>query len=145
MINKKNRGQYILTVVGFILFVAGIVLAMFFSKSEGIMRTFPFICLGIGAGFCGGGLGSVIRSRQMLKDPQLAKKIDIDAKDERNIAIANKAKAVAYNFTVLIFSALIMFLSLVQVETYIIFIFIGAYLVIIFLHIFFLIKYHKEM
>lgn len=145
MNNKKNIGQYVLTVVGFILFVTGIVLIIFFSESEGIMKAFPFICLGIGAGLCGGGLGAVIRRRQMLKDPQLAKKIDIDTKDERNIAIANKAKAVAYNFTLLIFAVLIMFLSLVQVETYITLIFVGAYLMIIFLNIYFLMKYHKEM
>lgn len=145
MINKKTKGQYILTIVGFILFVTGIVLVILFSESQGIMRTLPFICLGIGAGFCGGGLGSIIKSRQILKDPQLAKKIEIDTKDERNITIANKAKAAAYNFTLLIFAALVMFLSLVQVEAYITLIFVGAYVVIISLNIYFLIKYHKEM
>lgn len=145
MINKKAKGQYILTAVGFILFVAGLVLVILFSKSQGILRPLPFICLGIGAGLCGGGLGGIIKGRQLAKDPQLAKKIEIDTKDERNIAIANKAKAAAYNFTLFIFAALILFLSLVQAEAYITLVFVGAYVVAIALYLYFLIKYHKEM
>lgn len=145
MIDKKIRGHYILAAVGVILFIAGIVLVILFSESRGIMKTLPSICLGIGAGFCGGGFSGVIRCRQMQKNPQLAKQAEIDTKDERNIAIANKAKAATYNFTLIIFAALILFLALVQAETYITLVFVGAYLLIIFLHIYFLTRYHKEM
>jgi len=145
MINKKVKGQCILAAVGFVLFVTGIVLVILFSESQGVMKTLPFICLGIGAGFCGGGLGGVISYRKMKKNPGLAKQKEIDTKDERNIAITNKAKAMAYNLTLLIFAVLIMFLAVIQVETYITLVFTGAYLVVIFLYIYFFNKYYKEM
>ena len=51
----------------------------------------------------------------------------------------------AYNLTLIIFAVLIMFLAVVQVETYITLVFTGAYLVIIFLHIYFFNKFYKEM
>lgn len=145
MINKKARGQYILAAVGFVLFVTGIVLVILFPESQGIMKTLPFICLGIGAGFCGSSLGGVISYRRMQKNPQLAKEKEISTKDERNIFISYKAKAMAYNLTLPIFGVLIMFLAVVQVETYITLVFTGACLLIIFLYIYFFTKYCKEM
>ena len=145
MINKKSRGNYIIAVVGFILFITGIILIILFSESEGIMKTFPSICLGIGAGLCSGGLGGAISFRKIQKNPNLAKQKEIDAKDERNIAITNKAKAMAYNFTLLIFSAIVVFLALVQVEIYITLVLTGAYLLVIFLYIYFFNKFSKEM
>ena len=145
MINKKIKGHYILPAVGFVLFVTGIVLVILCSESQGIMKTLPFICLGIGAGFCGGGLGGVVSYRKMKKNPSLAKQKEIDTKDERNITITNKAKAMAYNITLLIFAVLIMFLAMVQVEMYITLVFTGAYVIVIFLYIYFFNKYYKEM
>ena len=145
MIDKKAKGQYILAVLGFVLFVTGIVLIILFSDSQGIMKTLPYICLGVGAGACGGGIGGTISYRKMKKNPNLAKQKEIDTKDERNIAVSNRAKAMAYNLTLIIFAALIMFLAVVQVETYITLIFTGAYLFVIFLHIYFFNKYYKEM
>lgn len=145
MINKKARAQYILAAVGFVLFITGIVLVILFSESVGIMKSLPFISVGIGAGLCGGGLGGAISYRKMQENPQLAKEKEINIKDERNVAISNRAKAVAYNFTLIIFSVLIMFLALVQVETYITLVFTGAYLLIISIYIYFMNKYHKEM
>ena len=145
MINKKIRGLCVLTTVGFILFITGIALVIFFSESQGIMKTLPFICLAIGIGSCSGGLGGLISYRRMQQNPQLAKEKEINIKDERNIIISYRSKAMAYNLTVLIFAALIMFLAVVQVETYITLVFTGAYLLIISLHFYFFNKYYKEM
>ncbi len=145
MSNKKVRGYYCIAIVGFILFITGIVLVILYTDPEGIMKTLPLICIGIGAGLFGGGLAGAISSRKMQKNPSLAKQKEIDTKDERNIAITNKAKAMAYNFTLLIFSMLIIFLALVQVETYVTLVFTGAYLLIIFLYIYFISKYSKTM
>ena len=145
MVQKKSTKYYVIVAVGFVLFVTGIVLVIIFSEPQGIMKSLPFICLGIGSGLCSGGLGGAISSRQLQKNPQLAKEKEINTKDERNITISNKAKAAAYNFTLVIFSVLIMFLALVQVETYITLVFTGVYLLIISIFIYFLNKYHKEM
>ena len=95
--------------------------------------------------FRSGGLGGLISYRRMQQNPQLAKQKEISTKDERNIIISYRSKAMAYNLTVLIFAALIMFLAVVQVETYITLVFTGAYLLIISLHFYFFNKYYKEM
>lgn len=145
MISKKIRGLCVLATVGFILIVTGIVLVILFSESQGIMKTLPFICLGIGAGSFSGGLGGLISYRRMQQNPQLAKEKQINTKDERNIIITYRAKAMSYNLTIIIFAFLIMFLAMVQVETYITLIFTGAYILIIFLHFYFFNKYYKEM
>ena len=145
MINKKAKVYYALTALGFILFLTGIVLIVLFPESQGIKKTLPFICLGVGAGFCGSSIGGAISFRKLMKNPSLAKQKEIDIKDERNIAISNKAKATAYSATLIIFSVLIMFLAAVQVKTYITLVFVGAYLLVIFLHIYFYSKYSKEM
>ena len=145
MMSKKARGYYLLTTLGFILFVTGIVLVILFSESQGIMKTLPFLCLGVGSGTCGGSIGGVINYHKVKKNPSLAKQKEIDTKDERNIIISYKAKAMTYNFSLILFSALIMFLAIVQVELYITLVFVGVYLLMIFLHIYFISKYSKEM
>lgn len=145
MTDKRNWANYIFAAIGFLLFSAGIVLVLLFSNAQGIMKVLPFLCIGIGAGLGGASVGSIIRYRQMQKDPQLAKRIEVDTKDERNIAIANRAKAVAYDCTLVLFALLVIFLSLAQVKTYVTLVVVGVYLLIVFLQIFFLVKYHKEM
>ena len=144
---RQLRSSHVrrLAAIGFVLFVTGIVLIILFSESQGIMKSLPFVCLGVGCGFIGGGIGGTVSYRKMKKNPNLAKQKEIDLKDERNIAIAYKAKAMAYNLTLLIFAALIVFLAVVQVETYITLVFTGAYLIVIFLYIYFFNRYHKEM
>ncbi len=145
MNNKESTGHVIMIVVGAILFGTGVVLAILFTEPQGIMKALPFICIGVGLGVLGGGIGGAVGSRLLLKNPSLAKQKEIETKDERNITIANKAKAKAFSYTLILFSALVIFLALVQVEAYIIFVVVGAYLSVILVFICFLTKYHKEM
>ncbi len=145
MNNKKTKGYVFLMIIGAILFTAGVVLAIRFTEPQGIMKTLPFICIGVGAGALGGGLGGAATSYLMRKNPSMAKQKEINAKDERNIAIANKAKAKLFNYTLMLFSVLLLFLALIQVELFVILVFVGAYLSIIVLFIYFINKYSKEM
>ena len=144
---KNNKiGKYvILSIIGFIICVTGLLLVKSMPDAQGIMRTFPYICIGIGTGIFGQNLGTVISSLVLRKDPLSAKRIEIEMKDERNTAIRNKAKAKAYDLMVMVLGALMLVFTLMQVELYVILVFIAAYLFIVFSSIYYLSKFQKEM
>ena len=52
----------------------------------------PFLCLGIGCGMFGHGLGDVLAEAALRKDPALARQIEIVQNDERNLYIGSLAK-----------------------------------------------------
>ena len=144
--NNKNTGGYIvLAIVGLLLVLSGVMLIILYSEPEGIMRALPFALIGIGLGAIGGSLGGILSIRAMKRNPKLAIQMEIEKSDERNVAISNKAKAKTFDFTWLLFAALIIFLAVMQIELFIVLVAIGAFVVKIFVFIFLLNKYHKEM
>ena len=145
MKSKKSIGYHVLAAIGLALFILGIAMVFVFEDSQGIMQTLPYISIGIGSGCLGGGIGGALSYRKTMNNPALAKQSEIDTNDERNVAIAHKAKAAAFNFMFVINSALIMFLSLMQVGLLIVLVSVGAYLLIIAIFIYFVNKYHNEM
>lgn len=144
---KNNSvGKYVmLAVFGFVLLIAGLVLAISLPETQNIMRTLPYILLGVGAGIFGGNLGTAIKNRLLKKDPNAAKQLEIDIKDERNTAINNRAKAKAYDLMLMVYGALILALALMQVDMYMVLAFVAAYLFVVFSMVYYINKYHKEM
>lgn len=139
-------GRYVfLSVLGAVLFIVGLVLLLLLPDAEGILKTLPFVCVGVGAGIFGGNFSSAMRNRAINKNPQLAKQAEIEAKDERNYMIRNKAKASAYNLMIFVYAAILLAFTLMQVEAYIILTLVGAYLFFIFSYVYYLSKYYKEM
>jgi len=134
-----------LSAFGFVILIAGLVFVKLLPDPQGIMRTLPYICIGIGAGIFGGNIGTLIKKQLLKKDPKAAREIEIEAKDERNIAISNKAKAKAYDLMQIVFGVLIIAFALMQVDMYVLLTFIAAYLFIIFSMIYYINKYCKEM
>lgn len=59
-------------------------------------------------------MGEIILQSAMKSDPAAAKQLEIDKKDERNLAIANQAKAKAYDMMVFVFGALMLSFALVR-------------------------------
>jgi len=145
MNNKKSAGYIVVTIIGCIFVISGVVLAIVYTEPEGIMQALPFALMGIGLGAFGGGLGGALSIRTLKRNPSLAKQKEIDVSDERNIFIANKAKAKVFDFTWYLFAALIIFLAVMQVELIITLVFIAAFFLRIILFVYFLNKYHKEM
>lgn len=145
MKKNKNRMYALLSTIGVILFATGFVLIKLLQDVEGILSTLPYICIGIGAGVFGHNLGELIKNLAVRKDPQAAKQIEIEAKDERNIAISNKAKAKAYDLMLMISGALMLAFALMQIDIYIILTFVAAYLFVVFIFVYYLWKYQKEM
>lgn len=143
MKNNSIRKYIVLAVFGFVLLLAGLVLVISLPDVKGIMLTLPYICVGVGTGIFGGNLGAAISNHLLKKDPNLAKQKEIDTKDERNIAIGNKAKA--FDLMLMVYSALMIAFALMQIEMYVVLILAAAYLFVVFSMIFYLNKYNKEM
>jgi len=144
--NKRKSDKYaVFSVIGVIIFVTGLVLIKSMPDAQGIMRVLPYLCVGIGTGLFGQNLGEILKNAALKKEPQVAKQIEVEAKDERNIAITNKAKAKSYDLMMMVFPALMLAYALMQVDMSMILTFVAAYLFIVFSNIYYLNKYQKEM
>ena len=143
---KYKVGRYIfLSVLGFIIFGVGLTLIKPLQETEGMLKTLPYVCVGVGAGVFGGNLGAAISSRIMIMNPQVAKQSEIDQKDERNQTICIKAKARTYDFMIYAYAAILLAFSLMQVDIFVILTLVAVYLLFITTNAYYLTKYHKEM
>jgi uncharacterized membrane protein YbaN (DUF454 family) len=143
---NKSIGKYLVySLIGFIIMAVGAILAKLTRDTQGIMKTLPYIFIGIGAGVFGQNLGTTFNIRAMKKDPQFEKQKEIDEKDERNIAIRNKSKAKAYDLMVMAFGALMMAFALMEVDWAVVVAIVIVYLFVVFSNIYFISKYNKEM
>ncbi|MEG2625958.1 MAG: hypothetical protein RR956_06760 [Christensenella sp.] len=104
----KKYGSYVMTVMGVALLCVGLLLVKTLHEPQGILKTLPYIIVGLGCGAFGCGAGNVLSQRTVRKHPEIQKQMEIDANDERNTAIANRAKAKAYDMMVFVFGALIL-------------------------------------
>ena len=134
-----------LAVIGFIIFAVGLTLIKLLPDAEGILKTLPYICVGVGSGIFGGNLGTVFRNKAMFKNPQAAKQIEIEQKDERNQVIRNRAKARAYDLMIFVYAAILLAFALMGVDMYIILTLVAVYIFFVFVNVYYITKYHKEM
>lgn len=142
---KKNTVLACTTIIGIALLVIGLVLIKIIETPQGIMLSLPYICIGIGCGIFGHGMGSIISNKTMKNNPDVAKKIEIEEHDERNIAISNRAKAKTYDMMLFVFSALLIAFALMGGKITGILLLVLSYLFMIGYFIYYLNKFQKEM
>ena len=142
---NKRLINYFIVILGIMLLACGLILIKLTHTPEGILTTLPYICVGIGCGIFGHGIGNIINSRIMYNNPDVKKQMEIEQKDERNIAIQNSAKAKAYDMMIFVFGALIISLALMNVDMMVILILVTSYLFVVGYSIYCRIKYDKEM
>ena len=139
-------GRYVfLAVVGLIIFAVGLALIKLLPDSDGILKILPYVFVGVGSGIFGSNLGTALKNKSMLKNPQAAKQMEIEQKDERNQAISNKAKARAYDLMIFVYAGILLAFTFMEVGIYVILTLVGVYLFFIFSNVYYLTKYHKEM
>ncbi|QHQ62745.1 hypothetical protein Ana3638_19815 [Anaerocolumna sedimenticola] len=143
--NKKFLKAIVLTILGLIILGIGFYLVKTADETNNIMRTLPYIMIGIGCGIFGHYLGNLFSISATLKYPDKAKNIEIEQKDERNIIIANKSKAKAYDLMIFVYGAILLAFGLMQVDMRVIIILTVSYLFIVFYGVFYRIKFDKEM
>lgn len=124
---KKNT-SILITILGTVLLVVGLYMVRAIIDPQGIMKTMPYLAIGIGCGMFGHGIGELYNHRIIAKDPKLAKQIEINQNDERNIMLANSAKAKGFDIMTYVFSALLLAYALMGSGLEIIIPFVIAYL-----------------
>ncbi len=142
---KENKFHYVLTLIGLILLGVGLYFVKTTPELQGILGAFSYLSIGIGCGIFGHGMGNVISFKAIKTNPELAKQIEIDVNDERNIAISNKAKGKAYDMMIFIFGALMLSFALMGIDMIVILLLVCAYLFVVGCGIYYRCKYDKEM
>lgn len=142
---KKSGLFYFLTVLGLALIAGGIVILKTVGDPPGVLQALPYVMIGLGCGIFGHGLGELISRASMRNHPQLAQQDEINKNDERNVAIANRAKAKAYDVMLFIFGALMVAMALMNVDLIVVLLLVFAYLFVVGIGIYYRSKYDKEM
>ena len=144
---KKNSiSRYVLmAVIGFIVFAVGLAFSIFFPNANGAFKTLPYICIGLGAGLFGGNIGTAIKNRALLNNPNVKRQMIIEQNDERNQSLLNKSKARVYDLMMYLFAAIILVFLLLQVKTFVTLTLTAVYLFFIFANIYYINKYNKKM
>ena len=141
---SRATKQYILTIAGILCCITGLVSLKAIAEPQGVLQVLPYLCIGIGCGVFGHGAGEIAANRAYAKNPQLRKQMEIEKQDERNIAIANQAKAKAYDSMLYVLGAVMIAFALMNVQTTTILLLVGAYLLVVGVNVFYLNKYQKE-
>lgn len=142
---KRDSTRYIAVVFGFLLLGIGLYLIKITIEPQGIMKVLPYVCVGLGCGIWGHGMGEIISQRAVKNHPEVEKQIKIIKLDERNIAIANLAKAKAFDMMVFLFGALLLTFSLMRIDMIAIILLVFVYLFVIGYGIYYRCKFDKEM
>lgn len=142
---KKSVTAYLLVIAGVVLLAGSLYFIRTVHEQEGVLRTLPYICIGLGSGLFGSGMGELISRRTVKNSPALAKQMEINKNDERNIAIATRAKAKAYDMMVFVFGALMLAFALMETELTVVLLLVFAYLFTIGYGIYYRFKYDREM
>ena len=142
---KKNVISFLLAILGLALFITGLILVKILNEPQGIMTVLPYVCIGLGCGIFGDRMGDIINRKTVMNHPEIAKQIEIEKHDERNIMIGNKAKAKAYDIMIFVYGALLVAFTLMKVDLSVIFLLVMAYLLVCGYGVYYRLKYNKEM
>lgn len=119
----------------------------FIKTSEdptGIWRVLPYLAVGIGSGLFGQGAGELMNRLILRNHPEQAKNMEIQRKDERNVMLANAAKAKGFDAMTYIFAALLLAFALMGVSFEVILPFVAAYLLVQFYAVYCRFKQEKQ-
>lgn len=126
--NKNIIKDWLLTFLGIGLVAVGFLLHKNSFSTDKMMVTIPYIFIGVGCGIFGHFMGNVIKYFSTKNNAELERQIKIDKNDERNILIAEKSKAKAYDLMIYLFAAMLIIFSLMGVDKLAIIMTVAIYL-----------------
>ncbi len=138
----RNAG---FVIIGLMLLISGLAMVKLLPDSQGLLLALPYVGIGLGCGIFGHGMGEIISQKAIKNCPDIERQIEIDKKDERNIAIARRAKAKAYDIMIPVFGALLLTVALMGVDLIIVLLLVSAYLFVVFYGVYYRVKYDREM
>ena len=115
-------------IVGILMTVGGVVLIRTVGEPEGILHALPYICIGLGCGIFGQGLGDLLARKAYRKYPELERQLEIERLDERNVMIGDRAKARAYDLMIYVYAALMLAFALMGESLWVVIPLVIAYL-----------------
>lgn len=142
---NQEKKDYATILIGAGLLALGLFLIKEISNPKGVMLALPYICVGLGCGVFGHGMGNSISHKVMKKNPEIERQLNIKKNDERNIEIANRAKAKAFDLMTFIFGALMLSFALMGIELVATLLLVFVYLLVQGYAIYYRCKYDKEM
>ena len=138
----KNKANYLLILLGVILAALGLTLIKTTVNPQGMLRALPYVCIGLGSGLFGHGMGEVLCDRALRGSPEIKRALEIEQQDERNIAIADRAKGRAFDQMTFIFGALMVSMG---VELAAVLLLVFAYLLVQGFALYYRFKFEREM
>lgn len=142
---KKPIPSYFLTVVGLVLLAVSVIFIKTIEDPQGLLRALLYIGMGLGCAIFGHGMAELMGGLMLRNHPAAAKQLEIEKKDERNLAIANGAKAKAYDMMIFVFGALIFAIALMGIDLIVVLLLGFTYLFILGYCSYYRLKYYKEM
>lgn len=142
---KKTFWIYFLTVIGVLLFAGGLYFIKTIEDPHGLLKALPYICVGLGCSIFGHGMGEIVLQWAIKNNSVAAKQLEIDKKDERNLAISNRAKAKAYDMMVFVFGAIILAFALMRIDIIMLLLLVFVYMIFLGYNSYYRFKYYKEM
>ena len=128
---KRRRQGWMLFLAGLLLLAgAWLLLRLLPGLDTTPWRAVPFLCLGVGCGLFGHGMGNAVSERVLKKYPEVARQKEIEENDERNVVIAERSKARACDLMTFVLGALMLCFALMQVDLALVLLLVCAYLFI---------------
>lgn len=130
--------------LGVALVVAGLCLLKYGAISQTV-QALPYVCIGIGCGLFGQGMGEFIAGRALKSCPEAAQRLRIEKNDERNLALTYRAKGKAFDRMTFVFGALMVSFALMAVEWTAVILLVLAYLYVHGCALYYRARLEKEM
>ena len=128
----KNKNyvlkNILLSFLGVVLVALGLYI---YQKTLGMDKTvvaIPYIFIAIGCGIFGHFTGKLIQYYSTKGNEELKRQIEIEKNDERNVLIAEKSKAKAYDLMIYLFAAMLIIFSLMGADKLQILVLVAIYL-----------------
>lgn len=116
----KNKNyvlkNILLSFLGVVLVALGLYI---YQKTVGMDKTvvvISYIFIAIGCGILGHFTGNLIQYYSTKGNEELKRQIEIEKNDERNVLIAEKSKAKAYDLMIYLFAAMLIIFSLMGAD-----------------------------
>lgn len=90
---KSKIANSVAMILGLCLLAIGLFLLKTIADPQGVMLALPYVCIGVGCGLFGQGMGNLISQRALRSDPELKKKLDIEKKMSAILQLQTRPRA----------------------------------------------------
>ena len=143
--NKSILRDFMLVFLGLALVLTGLYLHKSIDSINKTVLAIPYVFIAAGCGVFGHFMGNIIKYFSTKNSKELIRQLEIDKNDERNVLLAEKSKAKAYDLMTYLFVAMIIIFSLMGVDKLQIIILVAIYFSIQIYGVFWRFKFEKEM